>query len=196
MDNEIWKQIEGFSRYMVSNMGRIKAKPVIINKRGNGKYLREQKILTGTIDAEGYLHVRLLRDGDKRPILWKIHQLVAKQFLGHDRKNTNNIVVDHINFKKTDNRLQNLRLLDRTYNSKIGCTIKGIERKMPTEYYWYSDETTEDRYYIILNELKDNKTFQHILRDKNIRKTFTIFSKHRMLFEQAIEQFKKIEAII
>jgi len=36
------------------------------------------------------------------------HQLVGLTFLDYDRKNKENLVIDHLNMIKTDNRLCNL----------------------------------------------------------------------------------------
>ena len=43
----------------------------------------------------GYVHVRLVKD--RRYVLYKVHQLVGQAFLGYDRKNDENLVIDHLN---------------------------------------------------------------------------------------------------
>ena len=47
-----------------------------------------------------------------------MHQLVGAAFLGYDRKNDENLVIDHLNGIKHDNRLENLEVVSRSENSK------------------------------------------------------------------------------
>lgn len=42
---------------------------------------------------------------------------MEKHFFGYDRKNTDNLVIDHLNGIKTDNRLENLEVVTRQENS-------------------------------------------------------------------------------
>lgn len=77
---EEWLQVPGFSRYLVSNTGR-----VISTARGEAKELKPQQ------DAIGYLHYRLYPQdkrfgsyGPKRgvkPKLFKAHRLIAETFI-------------------------------------------------------------------------------------------------------------------
>ena len=64
----------------------------------------------------GYVHVRLVKE--RRYVLYKVHQLVGETFLGYDRKNKENLVIDHLNGIKHDNRIENLEVVTRSENSK------------------------------------------------------------------------------
>jgi hypothetical protein len=64
----------------------------------------------------GYVHVRLLKE--KQYTLYKVHQLVGLVFLGYDRKNKDNLVLDHVNGIKTDNRLENLEIVTKKENAQ------------------------------------------------------------------------------
>jgi len=64
---EVWKKIEEFEDYEVSNLGRVKST----------KYNKE-KILK-SYDSLGYLKIDLSVNGIKKKI--KVHQLVAMAFL-------------------------------------------------------------------------------------------------------------------
>ncbi|WP_392447996.1 NUMOD4 domain-containing protein [Capnocytophaga canis] len=70
---EIWKEIEGFEElYLVSNKGRVKS-------LGNGKSTnsnnRKERILKQQIKGNGYLQVKLSKEGK---YYYKIvHRLVA-----------------------------------------------------------------------------------------------------------------------
>lgn len=194
MKNEIWKQIEGFSKYMVSNMGRVKSKAITLNRGSRGIRYRQQMILDGAVDKIGYKHVRLVPDDGGKPVLWKIHQLVAMVFLGYERGKENEVVVDHIDSNKLNNKLSNLQLVDRVWNHAIGCTIKAIERRMQSQIYYYEDLNNKKEYAIVLNILVDNKKFYHYIKeDKKL--LFDYATSNRVLYEEAIEEFKKQEVI-
>lgn len=103
MKNEIWKDIEGYKGlYQVSNFGRIRSL-----KFGKIKYLKQSK------SHEGYLYVTLCIIGIKK--LEYMHKIVAKTFLNHV-PNRYNIVVDHIDNDKLNNRLNNIQLITNRQN--------------------------------------------------------------------------------
>ena len=192
MNNEVWTAIPGFSRYQVSNMGRIRAKAYLAKREVHGDMHMKQKILKGATDAMGYLHVRLVPDDGGKPVLWKIHQLVGLMYLGYDRKNTDGLVIDHIDGNKQNNRLSNLQILDGKYNLGIGCISKAIQRRLPSQTYYYKD------YILVTNKMidGDKSNFNHYVSDpknKTIKYQFT--SKYRMLYEQIIDRLK-IEGVL
>ena len=100
---EIWKTINEYQEYQVSNTGKVKS-----IKYGKERILKSQNV-------NGYKRVILFRDGKYKNMY--IHQLVAEAFI----QNTDNFPqVNHRNEIKTDNRVENLEFCDRKYNMNFG----------------------------------------------------------------------------
>lgn len=92
---EIWKPVVGFEGYyMVSNLGRIKS----LHKRYEGLILKPYD------EGHGYRMVDLYKDNIKQKC--RVHRLVAMAFIPNP---LNKREVDHINFIRDDNRVENLR---------------------------------------------------------------------------------------
>jgi len=103
---EIWKDIPQFEgRYKVSSYGRIMS--LNFKRSGKSQELKPRK------NSKGY--TKVLLPGGKN---FYVHQLVAMAFLGHT-PNGNTLEVDHINENKSDNRLENLRILTTRENTSI-----------------------------------------------------------------------------
>ena len=94
---EVWKDIDEY--YQVSTLGRVKS-----TKKG------KEKILKGYINNYGY--VTLTLNGKTK----KVHQLVATAFLNHAPCGHNS-VVNHKNFIRHDNRLENLEIITQRDNA-------------------------------------------------------------------------------
>jgi hypothetical protein len=99
---EIWKDVPDYEGlYQVSNLGRVKS-----FKWG------KEKILKGSLNNGGYITFGLHSEKFRT---YFAHQLVAMAFLGH-KPNGYNLVVDHINDDKLDNRVENLQLVTNRFN--------------------------------------------------------------------------------
>lgn len=105
---EIWKDIEGFEDYCVSNKGRIAS-------RKKGKMV----ILTPSIDIDGYYQTSIYNKTERKSV--RLHSLVAKYFIG---KPSEGEVVDHIDRNKLNNDVSNLRYIDRAENTRRGVSKK------------------------------------------------------------------------
>lgn len=106
MENEIWKEYPANTGYLVSSLGRVKTKTRISNR---GRILKGLT-LKQQINSHGYLAVKIVRS--KRVV----HQLVAETFLGHKPCGFK-LVVNHIDFNKKNNRVDNLEIVTTRENT-------------------------------------------------------------------------------
>jgi hypothetical protein len=125
-NKEIWKRIEGYDDYEISNFGRVKS---FKNKRNS-----YGKILKPTSDTHGYLHVHLCKDEKVKTA--KIHQLVAIAFLNYKPDRVNS-VVNHIDGNKTNNYLSNLEIVTSRKNTNEFFRLKSkkLTSKFPGVYW-------------------------------------------------------------
>lgn len=107
MGNEVFKDVTNYKGlYQISNLGNVKS-------LGNNK-IRKEKILKNCLSKKGYLVVNLSKNGVFNTK--KIHQLVAESFLNHTPCGMK-LVVNHIDFNKTNNKLENLEVITQRENS-------------------------------------------------------------------------------
>lgn len=83
---EVWREIEGHPKYMVSNMGRVKC----LNWHRTGK----KRICKLSVNSRGYLVVGI--DG----VIKTVHRLVAEASLPNPEKKP---CIDHIRTVRTEN---------------------------------------------------------------------------------------------
>lgn len=114
MENEIWKDIEGYKTYyQVSNIGRVKSLCRIVDsKRNNAVYLRNEKILVNKIKKSGYRFVSLCREGKVK--YFHVHRLVAIAFIPNTK---NNPEINHKDCDKSNNNVSNLEWVSRSENN-------------------------------------------------------------------------------
>ncbi len=95
LNGEIWKIIEDFPDYFVSNFGRIKS-----FKRYNGT---NKRILTQIKNNSGYFYIHLSKNGEEKPKL--VHRLVFEAFIGKLEEDCD---AHHIDEYKENNIPKNL----------------------------------------------------------------------------------------
>lgn len=110
---EVYKKIEGYSNYEVSNLGNVRS--LNYNKI---------KILKPIIKPNGYLHVALSKNGKVKYFL--VHRLVAEAFI----PNLNNLPqVNHKDENPLNNCVTNLEYCTQKYNCNYGNRNKKIGEK-------------------------------------------------------------------
>lgn len=109
MDAEIFKDIEGWPHYQVSNFGSIRS-----DKSGTWLLMKANK------GKKGYCRVNL-SNGRKLHKSYAVHRLVYEAFVD---KIPEGMEIDHINAVRDDNRLVNLRVVTHKENANNPITRK------------------------------------------------------------------------
>ena len=113
---EIWKPVKDFEGlYQVSNYGRVKRLPKMINTNINNSNSRclKEKILKALNNGKDYLSVFLVKDNEKK--CCKIHRLVAEAFI----ENENNYnFINHKDYNRKNNCVDNLEWCSLQYNNE------------------------------------------------------------------------------
>lgn len=120
---EEFRDVPGYEGYyQVSDLGRVKSLSRVVKGRWGFNNIKEY-MLTNSINKKGYYRVGFSKDGIIKS--HKVHILVAIAFLGHI---SNDLVVDHIDNDKSNNRLDNLQLITQRENSSKDQKNRTSER--------------------------------------------------------------------
>lgn len=110
----LWKEVEGFEgKYEISTEGSV-------------RNIQKGNTLTPSPDQKGYTRVNLWMNGSYKTK--KIHRLVALTFIENPNNKTQ---VNHKNYNKSDNRVENLEWntpnenIQHAYDNKLICK-KGV----------------------------------------------------------------------
>jgi hypothetical protein len=119
---EEWKDIPGFSRYKLSNYGRI-------------HNIRTGKYNSGCVNKDGYLQYVLLNDKDN-PCKKMAHILVAKAFIPNNQPKRKR-VVNHKDEDKSNPYVGNLEWMTYKENTNYGTTPGriGLANRKPINEY-------------------------------------------------------------
>ena len=160
---EIFKDIPGYEGlYQVSNYGKVKS----LVRRGCVK----DRILKPAISSGGYYTVSLYKEKPKK---YAIHQLVAISFLNHIPCGYK-LVIDHIDFNRTNNKLLNLKLISVRENTnkkhlKSSSKYCGVSwNTKHKKWYVYISINDINKYLgVFTNELEASKVYQKALKNLN-----------------------------
>lgn len=104
MVKEIWKVVEGFPDYSISNLGRI-----ISRKNSRNKFIGSKNQQTGYIQVALYNSTTVYKG--------TVHKLVAEAFIPNPEKLPE---VNHIDGDKSNNSEDNLEWCTKSYNINYG----------------------------------------------------------------------------
>lgn len=127
------KPIKGYEGlYSISNYGYVisEAKKWM---SGFGIRKKERTVLKASINRDGYLSVKLCKDGKTKNHM--IHLLVYDHF-GEGKRNSRILQVDHLNNDKLNPRIDNLQLLSCRANISKGHICRGKKTSRYTGVYW------------------------------------------------------------
>jgi len=117
---EIWKPIKGYEGiYEISDHGRIRSLDRFVQELRNGKLVAVRHkgvMMIPTLNYKGYQKISLSKNGKRSD--YSVHRLVAENFIG-------DIVgkeIDHVNTIRTDNRVENLRIVTSSENNNNPIT--------------------------------------------------------------------------
>lgn len=112
---EQFRDIPGYEGlYQVSNLGNVKSLPRMVLRNGKYPFVCKEKILKFHKNPSGYYCLTLNKDAKKK--YFTVHQLVCVAFLNHIPCG-HELVIDHINDNRLDNRIDNLHLVTQRYNA-------------------------------------------------------------------------------
>lgn len=152
---EIWKDVTINPNYMVSNLGRVKAKAREVPCK-SGIRKKKERILSQT-DSHGYLHVGFLVNGKlKNPL---VHRLVLAAF--REDRPYPEWEVDHINGNTHDNRLENLEYVSSSENSKRAYSLGLQNKETLSRVNPKRKATPEEVAFIKKTFLEENRTLSN-----------------------------------
>ena len=164
MGKEIWKEIDGFSNYMISNFGRVKSLGRWVKYYKGKRWLKEKIRKSSLNKRNNYLYVVLFKEG--KPKGYSIHRLVAEAFI----PNPDNLPqVNHKDEDKTNNCVLNLEWCDEKYNVNWGTSIKRRSEKQKGKKL--SEETKRK-----ISESNKGKTFSKETIEKRSKKRVGIYN--------------------
>ena len=185
---EEWRPIEGYEGlYEVSSYGRVRS----LDRYDSRNHFRRGRILKLSYDTVGYLIVGLHSNGKAKTYL--VHRLVAQAFI----PNPDNLPeVNHIDEDKMNNRVDNLEMCNREYNSNFGTRNDRIRATSIKNGYWtgLSEEEYRKKYY---QEHKDehtewNREYYQKNRDKIRDKQRSYYQENKdRICEQQKEYYRK-----
>jgi hypothetical protein len=130
IDDEVWSEIPGFSRYQASNYGRVRSKDVTkrtVDRYGHKiEYIVKGKMLHQYLNMVGYPTINIQDDNGKYHVP-STHSVIMLAFTGIPAK-VGVRCVDHKDCNKLNNKLENLEYVsykENTHRAKSNGLLHG-----------------------------------------------------------------------
>jgi len=181
IEGEKWRQVvfdnwETMQRkYAISSMGRMASY--------NDQVLKDGILLKGS-DIEGYKVLRLRVNG--KYVAFLFHRLVAEYFI--KKRNPENSLVIHVNYKKQDNQVKNLRWASKeevAEHSKQSPAVKAYRKKV--------SETIPDIKKGLKLTVGQVKQIKKLLQNPNRKLTYKQIAAKYDISEMAITRINRGE---
>lgn len=133
---EIWKDVVGWEGlYQVSSIGHVRSLDRIVF----GKHTRRCKgqLLTLRYDKDGYLTVHCRNITNGKNAMLKVHRMVADAFI--PKRDLFRDKIDHINGKRDDNRVGNLRWCTNQENNNFPLAKVNRSKAITESYNKYTN---------------------------------------------------------
>lgn len=187
---EVWKNIDGFNEYMISNLGRLKSFKQ-----------NKETILKCTIRIDGYIGTSLVNNNGKK-INKQVHQLVAEAFIpktefNPDGSNINGVFcVNHKDGNKLNNTVENLEWCDVAYNNKHAAKLK--DKIENSEYVHLTSRSLklakEIEYLRSLGYKWEDISGYYKINIRQCRRLYSAIDKNNKLtIEEALKLYKNTE---
>lgn len=174
---EIWKKIEGYDGYEVSNYGRVRTNGKITHTDKHGYRHWKDRVLKQKITNTNCYRVDLWKDGKVKSFL--VHRLVASAFLGMPENEK--MTVNHKDGNRLNNHIDNLEWLSLADNIRHAFR-NGL---MAEENCMLIGENGSENHYYSLAEasrsigrnsayISNCKKFDRPIKDKD-GKTYILF---------------------
>ena len=164
------------NEHFISNLGRFK----YYNRRKK-EWVVKNPYLTSKVQEYSFFD---FNDGRSGRLNFKVHVLVAKCFLGE--KPEGDFVIDHIDGCKTNNRVNNLRYIHRSQNTKIAYKnnnyVINTQTQSQSKSYTLSDielildlfykqeksiKFLQDKYnHVRITDILKGKTYKNLINSK------------------------------
>lgn len=132
INKEVWRDIPYYENiYQVSNFGRVKSLARKTKQNDKRRFIKT-KILKQQVNKFGYKVVTLRKDNTRKE--YKVHRLVLYGFKG-----LNDLIVNHKDGNKQNNRLENLEYC--TYSEN---TIHYLMNREKPKIDFYKNEVIKD----------------------------------------------------
>lgn len=176
LEKENWRQIEQFSRYLISNKGRVKC--VLRRNNAHNNYYVADYIMRD-FNSKGYRKIQLTNNNGKKISMF-VHRLVAIAFLPNPE---NKPQVNHKDGNKNNNCVENLEWCTSRENihhaintgllkTKAGCVLPKRKRMSSEDLHDFQTEML-NKYRVKANqrakELFSNKINQYDLEGNFIK---------------------------